>query len=1165
MAAKGNKEPYRVLSGYCPDEGCQTRLFFPAYETSIECTGCGQRHERNTIKNPEVVTDPEVALHNMLKNVLVENTTPKKGTDSVKVLGLSNYHCKLVSPLLTTYGMDKATGEARLLKDMGQKEVFDCSILGDRAFLIEQEHIEVYGYGRDRTGSTKYLADTLEMIRKMNNDVENLLPVHADGDGHCLVHAVSRALIGRELFWHALRQNLKTHFTAKLDNYKALFQDFIDQSEWNLIIEECDPDFLPPDGEAHGLRNIHIFGLANVLKRPIILLDSMTGMQSSGDYSGVFLPAFNPPEKCRGKDGQLNKPLCLAWSSSGRNHYIPLVGIKGKPLPRLARWIIPKVWGMPNQLLDTYIQFDSEDKCVLGGEKCLPDRYIHRLVSAMDAVFINKYEVHPGLVTDMHQYCYKATGIVGIHPEVVIENTQKAVAEKRLFRCLTCDAICEFRLLSEWFVKGGSLYEVAASAPGSLVPGKKYSFPMKGLMCVYDGEKDILVPDMEQSGLSQCGWCRGTTLRTVNGDGSVAYQNGDRTTTQAGASSRCQCGFKHFWDGKEYNNLPEVLPLVLEWNGKVIPEKVYWFQHEEDSSLNSNVFDVAQRVVQKHFPGEFGSERLVQKVVNQILYLTKENNTMAAESSSTTGDTSTTEHMETDASWRQNTIPTKIVLTGQKHKTLHKEELNMSEKEKQVRQRVVENAPVQQKRRSTELARKAESEKHKGDSPKKTLSHGHDSGAPSASPPGGGGAQSEAQRVEKKIRLTTSDGRQMMLSLPGSITYAALQEKISTELHIPPTSQRIRYGFPPRELHPPEDGKEEEPLPLQHGDRVTVEILKDDNEKDKGDEIKVWQQPTVPKQAWAGFDPNAHDHSAEDLLRGLNQLQGTGDSLDMSIASLTLMATLTGKDLWTYVQGLPHLFSVGGLFYQQVERDLGLVEGKHCTLPVLPGKVFRYNAQDGRLELCLEPHGHFPVEPGLEDKILRGGIPQAVRHPIPASTSTHAATLASGGAGVVVNKPMQFPSQHVAFSGQGHSLRSNKENIRMPTDLLPATHHHHHHHAGTKNKASSFQGLSPMFAHPDSIEEESESMDTGEGASGGEEGETDAQGDSLFKRIGPGYSVVNHERTNSSNSQSEMLRSLAASIQAAVQEEAEEDLDSDENSDQEKPVDTKIQDEMDST
>lgn len=45
--------------------------------------------------------------------------------------------------------------------------------------------------------------------------------------------------------------------------------------------------------------------------------------------SGVFLPGLVSPEMCKGKDGTLNKPLCIAWSSSGRNHYIPLVAIKG--------------------------------------------------------------------------------------------------------------------------------------------------------------------------------------------------------------------------------------------------------------------------------------------------------------------------------------------------------------------------------------------------------------------------------------------------------------------------------------------------------------------------------------------------------------------------------------------------------------------------------------------------------------------------------------------------------------------------------------------------------------------------------------------------------------------------------------------------------------------
>ena len=113
--SRKNIDSYKVLCGYCPDEKCKTRLFFPAYDKSIECPGCGQRHDQGTIQNVAEVTNPGVALHNILKNKLLESVKPKKGADNVKVLGLSNYVCKLISPILTHYGMDKKSGKAKLL------------------------------------------------------------------------------------------------------------------------------------------------------------------------------------------------------------------------------------------------------------------------------------------------------------------------------------------------------------------------------------------------------------------------------------------------------------------------------------------------------------------------------------------------------------------------------------------------------------------------------------------------------------------------------------------------------------------------------------------------------------------------------------------------------------------------------------------------------------------------------------------------------------------------------------------------------------------------------------------------------------------------------------------------------------------------------------------
>lgn len=41
----------------------------------------------------------------------------------------------------------------------------------------------------------------------------------------------------------------------------------------------------------------------------------------------MFLPGLSPPEMC-GKNGRLNPPICVAWSSAARNHFIPLVPVK---------------------------------------------------------------------------------------------------------------------------------------------------------------------------------------------------------------------------------------------------------------------------------------------------------------------------------------------------------------------------------------------------------------------------------------------------------------------------------------------------------------------------------------------------------------------------------------------------------------------------------------------------------------------------------------------------------------------------------------------------------------------------------------------------------------------------------------------------------------------
>ena len=80
-----------------------------------------------------------------------------------------------------------------------------------------------------------------------------------------------------------------------------------------------------------------------------------------------------------------------------------------------------------------------------------------------------------------------------------------------------------------------------------------------------------------------------------------------------------------------------------------------------------------------------------------------------------------------------------------------------------------------------------------------------------------------------------------------------------------------------------------------------------------------------------------------------------GDHIEREITSMTVKALLQGVDLWTYSLQLPQLYAKGGVFYQQVERDLGIENGKHCSIPALQGKVLKLVCQLQLIWLFLVP------------------------------------------------------------------------------------------------------------------------------------------------------------------------------------------------------------------
>ncbi|XP_022099478.1 deubiquitinating protein VCIP135-like isoform X2 [Acanthaster planci] len=832
-------------------------------------------------------------------------------------------------------------------------------------------------------------------------------------------------------------------------------------------------------------------------------------MTTRTHFSGVFLPVFVPREECCGKDGMLNKPLCIAWSSSGRNHFIALVGVKGRPLPRLPRGMLTKAWGAPHELIDTYIEFDKDDMCTVGGDRSLPDKYVQRLAAAMEEVFVEKYSLHPSVVADVHHYIYKRTGVVGVPQNIIIENTRHALEHQQLFRCLLCSAVSQIEktsVPSGWLGRGGELYGLATKLHGRLIEGKVYTFPLHELNCTYDAVKDELVPDQSTMRPSQCAWCQGKQLRQIRTDGSVVYFNGDRTTTPA-PKTKCNCGFKHYWNGIEYDNNPSIFTVPLKWKGLSYLEEVLWFQDESDPALNSNAYDIASALVQKHFPGEFGSEKLVQQVVETILQNTagqeEEFQPISLKDMPTTstadqsaagfapaqgGDTPelkrglkgdagghTPKHSRpkdkdghagrsaSPASGRSSPrvgspaekkggkldeSPSKIILTGHAAKTLHKEELTMSEAERNLRKRIQDKAPVVQHHHpSLEESGKQPSPSTPPSGRAPTQREDVVQGSPQ------GGPKEEMAKAtdiametvvqatkeppkQKRIRLTSSDGKQATLVLDPSTTFAQLQAKIEAEFHIEAADQKIRYGFPPKELTVPAEGdQEDQPVPLQNGDRVTVEVISKVQPMEVGpSEHGQHSLSTLPGSSTL-MEGGGRSLNREEIMRGMENLQqDTGDTLDLQLYSLNLMATLMNLDMWAYVQQNATLFERGGLFYAIVERDLGLADGKHFLLPSIPNKKFTYNAMEDRIEICLEPIGHFPIRPGVDDS----DSPSTSR-PSPSSTDPEdkdrseyitsvRSKLKAGGSGVVTTGGKQVGGYR-AFSGHAHTLSSGGQRL----------------------------------------------------------------------------------------------------------------------------------------
>ncbi|ELR19052.1 OTUlike cysteine protease protein [Acanthamoeba castellanii str. Neff] len=145
----------------------------------------------------------------------------------------------------------------------------------------------------------------------------NLIPLRTTGDGNCLLHAISRALFGVEVFNELLRKRMHEELRANAEWYCKVAPQF-GEEDWKRILDNA--------GKSGSyLEFMHIFALSNVIARPIVIYANDGDMDKFGQgESGVaatFVPSRVGRARCR------HRPLILAWQSRAKNHYVPLVQI----------------------------------------------------------------------------------------------------------------------------------------------------------------------------------------------------------------------------------------------------------------------------------------------------------------------------------------------------------------------------------------------------------------------------------------------------------------------------------------------------------------------------------------------------------------------------------------------------------------------------------------------------------------------------------------------------------------------------------------------------------------------------------------------------------------------------------------------------------------------
>eukprot|EP01122_Echinamoeba_exundans_P002115 TRINITY_DN12077_c0_g1_i1.p1 TRINITY_DN12077_c0_g1~~TRINITY_DN12077_c0_g1_i1.p1 ORF type:complete len:876 (-),score=199.09 TRINITY_DN12077_c0_g1_i1:2-2629(-) len=146
-----------------------------------------------------------------------------------------------------------------------------------------------------------------------------IIPLRTTGDGNCLLHALSRAVWGTEIYCDVLRAKMFEELQQHHDWYKA--NSKYEEKEFETAVA-----FAGQPG-AH-LSFLHVLALSNLIKRPITIYAGDEDIErfgtGEGGVAGTVLPTRVKPEEVKGGN------IALAWSSAVKNHYVPVITLEGR-------------------------------------------------------------------------------------------------------------------------------------------------------------------------------------------------------------------------------------------------------------------------------------------------------------------------------------------------------------------------------------------------------------------------------------------------------------------------------------------------------------------------------------------------------------------------------------------------------------------------------------------------------------------------------------------------------------------------------------------------------------------------------------------------------------------------------------------------------------------